>query len=853
MSCQAHCLDIDGFTCLANIVTGPAWLGVGMTNPAGVSTYMSPNYVNNYQNTHPAFIMNMWNGWNGAQIGSSNNTAKCEFWMNKITHWTNQINNNTYSPYMLGRKKAKIVFAQKMWVVCKCSGPPPHAMVGSENGNNNYALEDSKYYNREGERGMAPEGFHYMPDGSLMSDAEHEKLYKKVITELRIDFVDIPTAGETKEFSIIGDSGAEFYLEIKNEDSKYYNFVSKTFQTKYTKLDKEISSSGAYTDYIVFPAVTDNDQYDIYLYTKPGTKHAEYDGVNFGDGSKDLNSSTGSTSILMQKVIYQVLDISLAVTVSNLSATYDGITGVTLNAISAFSKHGIPRLKPAGYYSFEFSGTVTSNAITLDQQPTIEDLFTLYQPVIGAAPIYIEGENIYPTATPAFTGDDVNGAVTSGSVVRLDNSDLSAVIKVGDKITTTVMTDTVNGARDTSAVAVTMDSAVATKMAVGDKVTGNAALDAGIFTVASLDSTNVFSISAAVAIADGVTLSFSSKINRSTTTVTVVETDAAATDFTMSQAIQFRDNAPLTFFNRMNYRWPVTAAGAGVVGLTEDMKIFTSTGVTGSYLYKYEDKITIDENTEQEREIIHKTIPAVDTRHTLPTIVNGRVSTQAGNIVFNAQQPFATAGDELNVVAYDLVQIKELTGWDVSVSNIKASLNTITTTTTAAVSASTTIPVASVLGIADETTQTVNGTNLNSDRTTITFDSVDGLKPGQTIRVISSGTLVGNPKIVSVNKLNKKIIISTEQYVADGITVTFSNSTISGPGIAVGVIDPYITNISGSNLTVSAAQTLEDGQTFTFPGAGNVVTITGDVVVNKAGSKSLDLIFDVNRFLTYHS
>ena len=83
--------------------------------------------------------------------------------------------------------------------------------------------------------------------------------------------------------------------------------------------------------------------------------------------------------------------------------------------------------------------------------------------------------------------------------------------------------------------------------------------------------------------------------------------------------------------------------------------------------------------------------------------------------------------------------------------------------------------------------------------------------------------------------------------------MTFTNSTINGPGIAAGTIDPYITNISGSNLTVSAAQTLEDGQTFTFPGAGSVVTVTGDIVINTAGPTELTLIFDANRFLTYHS
>ena len=132
-------------------------------------------------------------------------------------------------------------------------------------------------------------------------------------------------------------------------------------------------------------------------------------------------------------------------------------------------------------------------------------------------------------------------------------------------------------------------------------------LDAGIFTVASLDSTNVVSISSAVAIADETTLTFSSKINRSLTTVTVVETSGTATDFTMSQAIQFRDNQPLTFTPRMNYSWPINKYAdilkegmivlAGGVGTAD-----TSVGV-------YEDTITLFEGTKEEKEIIKNKVP----------------------------------------------------------------------------------------------------------------------------------------------------------------------------------------------------------------------------------------------------
>ena len=74
-----------------------------------------------------------------------------------------------------------------------------------------------------------------------------------------------------------------------------------------------------------------------------------------------------------------------------------------------------------------------------------------------------------------------------------------------------------------------MDNNVAGKMAVGDQITGNAKLDAGVVTVAALnpDTDNVkeFSMSEAVAISDGVTLTFTPKCNRSLTTVVALNPD----------------------------------------------------------------------------------------------------------------------------------------------------------------------------------------------------------------------------------------------------------------------------------------------------------------------------------------
>ena len=59
---------------------------------------------------------------------------------------------------------------------------------------------------------VAPAGFHYMPDGTLMSEAEHQSLYgaNKIIQNLQLDLSNIPAIGKPRSFSIICNNGGEF-------------------------------------------------------------------------------------------------------------------------------------------------------------------------------------------------------------------------------------------------------------------------------------------------------------------------------------------------------------------------------------------------------------------------------------------------------------------------------------------------------------------------------------------------------------------------------------------------------------------------------------------------------------------
>ena len=646
-------------------------------------------------------------------------------------------------------------------------------------------LSSSSMQRRTNAQGqVAPRGFHFMPDGSLMSDAEHEAIYSEKHSvkdrEKTINFIldtsNIPQDGGVRKFTIKGNKDAMFSLEVTNEDSpkKYYNFNTREFTTTKYKLEATLRSS-PFTGSIHFPAVTDADQYDIKLFAEGNnTKHAIYNEVRFEDDTIDINSSTGSNSLLVEKVIYQLLDFSAS------------LTAISPNSVTAFGgmstvAHAISTMLPGTIKSMPFKITVTSGtgkAFKLLRQPTQEDIGAFVQRTIGSAPVLLPGENEYPTARAAFTGDDVNGAVTSGSVVRMDNTDLSAAIEVGDKITASTSTDTVDGAVSSSN-RIVMDNNVATKMAVGDQVTGTGIAGTSIVTVTHLDpdtdNAKELQVSEAVSISDGVTLTFSPKVNRRHTTVTVVETSGTATDFTMSQAIQFRDNQPLTFTPRKNYSWPIdNSDGLAAGALPSGTNV-----VSGTKIGSYEKTETIPGKVSEE--IVVERIKPIEELGVKPTITRNATTnivtkTQTGNVTFNQQQPLILAGDTLKFYTYGTKNVKALTGVDLSIRDLKAVIIEPTTTTSSAVQMSTSVPVTSGDGIMD-------------DVSTVTGDGVRG----------------------------KPLVTTIGSY--SGTTAT---------------------------LTLSTPQTLESGAKLKFHGAGETLVITG--LLNAIFPEQPTADWDNNRF-----
>ena len=624
----------------------------------------------------------------------------------------------------------------------------------------------------------------------------------KIIKKFNLDTSPVSIDGQTRSFSIIGDIGAVFSLEITNEDATptYYNFDTQTFSTTRARLNFVNLSTGIYRGTIKFPKVGDADHYDITLFAEhsQNTRHAPYNEVRFPDGSIDINSSTGSNSSILRKKIYQYADSTITLSaISPNSVTEWGSVSVATDVVSG-TRFG--RLAKTA-----FTVTVTSavtRSISINSQPTENSLTTYVERDVGD-PVDIKTEDIYPAISDT---DTVDGAVASGIKVVMDNNVASNLV-VGDKITTAVQTDTVDGAV-TSGIKVVMDNNVATKMAVGDQITGNAALDAKIVTVAALnpDTDNVkeFSMSEAIAIGDGITLTFSSKLNRSLTTVAALNPDGDnVKEFSMSQAIALVDGVTLSFSNRKNYRWEI-ASDSSLHGLTSGMLAIATNVTSGSRLSDYTDSTTVTtaEGTgdtlayeesvlarealaggEVQTKVKNVEVLAVDPSGFQPTLTDGVVSAQLGNITFDKQQALVLADDDnIKFYGHGPSAIENLTNTGIRVSDLKVELTDVTTTTTSTVSANTSVPVASRNGIFDK------------------LSSVSGIG-------IDSSSAVP--------------------------TVASGAGTVSGAG----------------TIVLSAAQTLESGITLTFKGASRIATITGDIEVTKFPETNTTVYFDLETFL----
>ena len=97
--------------------------------------------------------------------------------------------------------------------------------------------------------------------------------------------------------------------------------------------------------------------------------------------------------------------------------------------------------------------------------------------------------------------------------------------------------------------------------------------------------------------------------------------------------------------------------------------------------------------------------PALDTVSQKPTLANGVVTHQLGDVTFNNQQKLALGGDEVTFYAHGPNAIKSMLGIDFELTNLSVELTKPTTTTREATSAHATIDVTDREGVINNVSQ----------------------------------------------------------------------------------------------------------------------------------------------------
>ena len=222
----------------------------------------------------------------------------------------------------------------------------------------------------------------------------------------------------------------------------------------------------------------------------------------------------------------------------------------------------------------------------------------------------------------------------------------------------------------------------------------------------------------------------------------------------MNQAVSIADDLPLSFSNQQNYRWPISS-GASVLDVGMEILPLVPYDFTVDpvKIANYTDTLDALILAGETPTVPNQEVYGVDTLGLPSTIsAGGSVVTQPGAITFDKQQPLSTKATRiLQGIGYS--NIKKISGYDIRFSDLLVTLKPVTTTTTGAVSASTSVPVAERTGILDSVSA-VSGIGVDSSAAVPTVASGAGAVTG-------AGT----------------IVLTAAQTLESGITLNFANAS----------------------------------------------------------------------------
>jgi len=259
-----------------------------------------------------------------------------------------------------------------------------------------------------------------------------------IIKELQIDLDYVSNEGQQKDYKVTGDNGSIFSVVVEKiipgAATQYYDFNTSTFTESYKRLKNKAITTSSYSGSITFPAgiypvsiPNGPIKYIVSVYAEEAfdTFQDQYSEVRFPDGVLDINSSKGSNSNLLQKVLYQFPETT--VTLSSISASGNSGFSSFLPVAQTFN---IQRGSSSGKINFSHQITLHNTKTGfIKRTPKLSDLVcflsrTLVEPVaIKGDVTYVNDSPESATKTMSMDGSFNNTALTLNSTNGINVGD----------------------------------------------------------------------------------------------------------------------------------------------------------------------------------------------------------------------------------------------------------------------------------------------------------------------------------------------------------------------------------------------------------------------------------------------
>ena len=208
---------------------------------------------------------------------------------------------------------------------------------------------------------------------------------KKFITSIQIDESDLTTINQPRNYTIKGDSGSVFYIQVQTSDNRWYNFSTKSFDSAgvygpNNRLDDVEIVGSSYTGSITFPRDTDGETYTFFL--RPSAHFNTELANNLVSKSLDSDNNlieTDYNKYLYTTVIQQKANVTVTVRLKsgNNSNSYTSATITDSITLTASPRATTPVTETFDFTIENTSSDTNGFGLSKVKDLTADDFFTL--------------------------------------------------------------------------------------------------------------------------------------------------------------------------------------------------------------------------------------------------------------------------------------------------------------------------------------------------------------------------------------------------------------------------------------------------------------------------------------------